>query len=105
MRGKAGLVIGLGVGFVLGARAGRERYEQIKAAAQKVWNLEPVQVEVARAKALAKSSAMKVPRAAWNGFVKVAGAATGDGTPGQRLDATVDQAKRTARSVRKAADG
>ena len=29
MRGKVGLVIGLGVGYVLGTRAGRERYEQI----------------------------------------------------------------------------
>ena len=42
MRGKAGLVVGLAVGYVLGTRAGRERYEQIKAAALKVWNLDPV---------------------------------------------------------------
>ena len=27
---KTGLVIGLGVGYVLGARAGRERYEEIR---------------------------------------------------------------------------
>lgn len=105
MRGKVGLVIGLGVGFVLGARAGRERYEQIKAAAQKVWKLDPVQVEVSRAKAFAKSSAMKIPRAAWSGVVKIANTASGDGTPGQRLDATVNQAKRAARDVKKAADG
>src|SRR3546814_17314066 len=30
MKGKVGLVIGLAAGYVLGARAGRERYEQIK---------------------------------------------------------------------------
>ncbi len=30
MKGKIGLVVGLGVGYVLGTRAGRERYEQIK---------------------------------------------------------------------------
>ena len=30
MKGKVGLVVGLSVGYVLGTRAGRERYEQIK---------------------------------------------------------------------------
>jgi hypothetical protein len=30
MKFRAGLMIGMGVGYVLGARAGRERYEQIK---------------------------------------------------------------------------
>ncbi len=29
MKFRTGLVIGLGVGYVLGAKAGRERYEQI----------------------------------------------------------------------------
>lgn len=31
---KAGLVIGAGIGYVLGAKAGRERYDQIVAATQ-----------------------------------------------------------------------
>lgn len=30
MRFRAGFVIGFGVGYVLGARAGRERYEQLR---------------------------------------------------------------------------
>ena len=51
MRGKVGLVIGLAAGYVLGTRAGRERYEQIKEQALKVWNLDPVQKQVDRAKA------------------------------------------------------
>jgi hypothetical protein len=38
MRGKVGLVIGLAAGYVLGARAGRERYEQIKAQVDDVSN-------------------------------------------------------------------
>ena len=44
MKGKIGLVVGIGVGYVLGTRAGRERYEQIKTQWLKVWNLDPVPV-------------------------------------------------------------
>ena len=36
MRYRATFIAGLAVGFVVGARAGRERYEQIKQAGQKV---------------------------------------------------------------------
>ncbi|WP_240739780.1 YtxH domain-containing protein [Leucobacter triazinivorans] len=43
MKGKIAFVLGAAVGYVLGSRAGRERYEQIKRGAQKVWNTEPVQ--------------------------------------------------------------
>ena len=43
MRGKIMLVVGLATGYVLGSRAGRERYEQIKAGAEKVWNTPAVQ--------------------------------------------------------------
>ncbi|MGV8877338.1 MAG: hypothetical protein ACOH1K_07490, partial [Rhodoglobus sp.] len=38
MKGKILLVVGLGIGYVLGTRAGRARYEQIKATASKLWN-------------------------------------------------------------------
>jgi len=34
MRGKLGLVVGAAVGYVLGTKAGRERYEQITASAR-----------------------------------------------------------------------
>ena len=33
---KAGILIGVGIGYVLGTRAGRERYEQIRASASKM---------------------------------------------------------------------
>ncbi|OCG73264.1 hypothetical protein [Microbacterium sediminis] len=105
MRGKVGLVIGLGAGYVLGTRAGRARYEQIKTQAQKVWNLEPVQEQVARVKDLAASGAMKVPRLAWDGAVKVVKTVTSTaGTPGQKLDAAIDEAEDTVDDVKKAAD-
>ncbi|MGH1526906.1 YtxH domain-containing protein [Leifsonia sp. L25] len=46
MRGKILFVTGAAVGYVLGARAGRQRYEQIKAAAAKVWESPAVQKQV-----------------------------------------------------------
>ncbi|MDN5964672.1 MAG: YtxH domain-containing protein [Actinomyces sp.] len=33
---KTGIILGLGVGYVLGARAGRERYESIRSAASRI---------------------------------------------------------------------
>lgn len=104
MRGKLGLVIGLGVGYVLGTRAGRERYEQIKDKAQEVWDLPIVQAQAEKATKLAKSSALAIPRAAWNGAIKVVKAATTPGTPGQRLDAALGEAGEAADDVKDAAD-
>lgn len=46
MRGKLTLVAGVAIGYVLGSRAGRERYEQIAAASSKVWHSRPVQAQV-----------------------------------------------------------
>lgn len=48
MRGKVLFVVGLGVGYLLGTRAGRRRYEQIKATALNLWESEPVQWGVAQ---------------------------------------------------------
>jgi hypothetical protein len=50
MRGKILFVVGLGVGYVLGTRAGRERYEQIRKAAENVWNTPAVQQGVGTVK-------------------------------------------------------
>ncbi len=49
MRGKFLFFLGLGLGYVLGTRAGRRRYEQIKAAAQNIWESEPIQWSVHQA--------------------------------------------------------
>ena len=38
MKGKILLVVGLGVGYVLGTRAGREKYDELVAKVQKIWN-------------------------------------------------------------------
>ncbi|WP_374947320.1 YtxH domain-containing protein [Agreia sp.] len=53
MRGKLILVLGLATGYVLGSRAGRPRYEQIKSGAEKVWNLAPVQQAAGTVKSFA----------------------------------------------------
>ena len=49
MRGRIAFVAGAAVGYVLGARAGRRRYEQIKSAADRVWNDRNVQKGVGTA--------------------------------------------------------
>lgn len=46
MRGRLVFVVGAAVGYVLGARAGRKRYEQIKSGADKLWNSPAVQKRV-----------------------------------------------------------
>lgn len=46
MRGKILLVVGLAAGYVLGAKAGRERYEDIKRATDKFWGDPRVQRQV-----------------------------------------------------------
>ena len=55
MKGKILFVVGLGAGYVLGARAGRERYEQIRKAALNVWNQPQVQQGVGTVKDFAKT--------------------------------------------------
>jgi hypothetical protein len=99
MRGKAGLVIGIAIGYVLGTRAGRERYEQIKGQWLKVWNMDPVQEQVGKVKDFAASTAMALPSTLWDSAVKVTRAATSKGSPGQKLDAAIKVSKDQADDV------
>ena len=48
------------VGYVLGARAGRERYEQIKSQVSRLWQDPKVQQAAARAEGLARDTAPRV---------------------------------------------
>ena len=54
---KSGLIIGLGVGYVLGAKAGRERYEQIMEAFNDLTSRPEVQDIVAKGRGLMDSAA------------------------------------------------
>jgi hypothetical protein len=103
MKGKAGLVIGLAVGYVLGTRAGRERYEQIKTQWLKVWDTEAVQTQVTKVKDFTKSQAMALPSTLWDSAVKVVQAAGSKGSAGQKLDAALKVSKDSADDVGRAA--
>jgi hypothetical protein len=52
--------VGLAAGYVLGARAGKQRYAQIKTVSGKVWQSKPVQKQVAAAKESARTKAAPV---------------------------------------------
>lgn len=100
MKGKIGLVVGIGVGYVLGTRAGRERYEQIKTQWLKVWNLDPVQDQVDKVKGYVGDKAAAVPGAIWTGVQKVVKSASGgDKTAGQRLDSAVAAGRKAADDI------
>jgi hypothetical protein len=72
MKGKILFVFGLGLGYVLGARAGRERYEQIKAGAEKVWQDPRVQRQVHTVEEFVKDKAPDLAEKATGVAKKVA---------------------------------
>ncbi|MDO4888995.1 MAG: hypothetical protein Q3979_09930 [Actinomycetaceae bacterium] len=47
--GVKSLAVGLVAGYVLGAKAGHSRYEQISKYSSKVWNSKPIQAGVSKA--------------------------------------------------------
>ena len=57
---KLTFIAGLAAGYVLGARAGRQRYEQIRQTSGRVWKSGPVQKQVSTAKEVARTKAAPV---------------------------------------------
>ncbi|RLP72688.1 hypothetical protein D9V32_15295 [Mycetocola tolaasinivorans] len=74
MRGKILFVTGLAAGYVLGTRAGRQRYEQIKSGWLSVWNAAPVQNQVEKVETFAKARISEVPGFLLVGVKKIAAA-------------------------------
>ncbi len=71
MRGKLLFITGAAVGYVLGARAGRKRYEQIKSTASKVWESPGIQRQVNSAQDYAAEKIGEIPGALFSGAKKV----------------------------------
>ncbi len=75
MKGKITFLVGGAIGYVLGTRAGREQYEQIKNQAQGIWTNPKVQEKAAQAQDFAKEKAPEVQRQVADAASKAAGAA------------------------------
>jgi hypothetical protein len=72
--GMKGVIIGFGAGYVLGAKAGRQRYEQIQAWWSKFSGNPTVQKAAGSAKSLAGDAGRKGMEAVSGGVTKVSGA-------------------------------
>jgi uncharacterized membrane protein YgcG len=71
MKGKILFVAGLGIGYVLGTRAGREQYERLKAQAARMWNDPRVQKQVDAVEGFVKDKAPDVAEFVADGAKKV----------------------------------
>ncbi len=68
-----GFVAGAAVGYVLGTRAGRQRYEQIKRGSKRLWQSEPVQGRLEAGKQAVKTQAVPFVADKVGDAVKAAG--------------------------------
>jgi hypothetical protein len=109
MRGKILFVVGLGAGYVLGTRAGRERYEQIRKAAEGVWNAPTVQQGVGTVKEFASARVGDLSDTVLDGVKSLIGNATrGSGASKNDVSSAARSAKagvsKSARAARSAVD-
>ena len=79
MKGKILLVVGLGVGYVLGTRAGREKYNEIKATADKLWQDPRVQKQVHNVEGFVKDKGPEAAEFLADGAKNVVGKVSGAG--------------------------
>jgi len=94
MRGKLLFITGGLVGYVLGTRAGRKRYEQIVAVAENVWSAPPVQRRVTEVRDFALERVGDVPSALFDAGKKIVSAVQAKTTGS--TDATSTQANPAA---------
>jgi hypothetical protein len=71
MKGKLLFIAGLGIGYVLGTRAGREQYEKLKTQAARLWNDPHVQKRVDAVEEYVKDKAPDVAEFVADGAKKV----------------------------------
>ena len=98
MKGKILLVVGLGIGYVLGTRAGREQYDKMKAAAQKFWNDPRVQKQVDNAQDFVKDKAPDVAEFIADGAKSVVSKVSGSkpATPAKKPAASKPAASKSS---------
>jgi len=86
--GKLWFFAGGAVGYVLGTKAGRKRYEQIKGRAIEAWSSDPVQAKVDTAMQAVKSQAPVIADKFGNA-AKLTGAKIKDKVTGEELPETI----------------
>ncbi len=94
MKNKLVFAAGMAAGYVLGTRAGRESYEQLRSKAQKLWNDPKVQEKVSSTTGTLKSKA-PVVQDSLKGVLKKGGSGSKDGAkdpsaPGKDVGASGD---------------
>jgi hypothetical protein len=81
MTGKLKWLVGFGAGYVLGARAGRERYDQIAGKAQEMWRDPRVQAKADHAQQLVMEKADQAQQVVREKVgEKISGNGTGSGS-------------------------
>jgi hypothetical protein len=85
--GKLSLVIGMGAGYVLGSRAGREKYEQLAGTAREMWQSPAVQERAGKVKSAAKE---RLPGGTDEGTPDAGGGLDQPDTPEQQGTRTPD---------------
>ncbi|MCU1422442.1 MAG: YtxH protein [Microbacteriaceae bacterium] len=93
MKGKILLLVGVGIGYVLGTRAGREKYDEIKAAVDRLWNDPRVQRQVNQAEDFVKDKGPEVAEFLADGAKKVVAQVSGSKAPTRRPAARTTPAK------------
>lgn len=78
MKNKLVFTAGMAVGYVLGTRAGRESYEQLRTKARELWNSPKVQDTVSSTTDTIKSKAPNVP-GSLKGVLKKSGSGSDNG--------------------------
>lgn len=86
MVSKLSFLVGLGAGYVLGARSGRERYDQIAGKAQELWRDPRVQEKAGQA---GQAAMAKVDEASQAVKEKVADKVSNDSEPSDRTDSSI----------------
>ena len=91
MRGKMGALIGFGAGYVLGAKAGRQRYEQIHAFWSRFSGSPTVQQAAEKARHVAEDGAKRSLYTVQHGMEKVGSAVADRLHRGEPTDEIVER--------------